>query len=154
MKIRWFALYDNSPIPYLQQQSYTRTNPWNSVFSIIIIISFIIINNKGFGSARLRESDMHPISRKTPAPQYQPIDRKKRTGKEKTIVGVEQLRPIKKHLPCSRNRQSHTIEYGVSKIVPEEHREGNKSPSVLRGSAARRCVRIHKCTDVRPEHRV
>ena len=29
----------------------------------------------------LRESDVHPISRKTPAPQYQPIDRKKTKGK-------------------------------------------------------------------------
>ena len=32
-------------------------------------------------SARLGESDIHPISPKTPAPQYQPIDRKKRKGK-------------------------------------------------------------------------
>ena len=29
----------------------------------------------------LLESDIHPISPKTPAPQYQPIDRKKRKGK-------------------------------------------------------------------------
>ena len=36
---------------------------------------------KEVGSARLRESDVHPISLKTPAPQYQPIDRKKRKGK-------------------------------------------------------------------------
>ena len=28
-----------------------------------------------------RESDKHPISPKTPAPQYRPIDRKKRKGK-------------------------------------------------------------------------
>ena len=33
------------------------------------------------GSARLRESGINPISPKTPAPQYQPIDRKKRKGK-------------------------------------------------------------------------
>ena len=32
-------------------------------------------------SARLRESDIHPISPKTPAPQYQHKDRKKRKGK-------------------------------------------------------------------------
>ena len=31
--------------------------------------------------ARLGETDIHPISPKTPAPQYQPIDRKKRNGK-------------------------------------------------------------------------
>ena len=36
---------------------------------------------KMVGSARLRESDVHPISPKTPAPQYQLVDRKKRKGK-------------------------------------------------------------------------
>ena len=36
---------------------------------------------KKVGSARLRESELHPISPKTPAPQYKPIDRKKRKGK-------------------------------------------------------------------------
>ena len=35
------------------------------------------------GSARLRDSDIHPISPKTPSPQYQPIDREKR--KEKIV---------------------------------------------------------------------
>ena len=41
----------------------------------------IIIIIKKVGSVRLRESDVHPISPKTPAPQYQPIDRMKRKGK-------------------------------------------------------------------------
>ena len=36
---------------------------------------------KKVGSATLRESDIHPISPKTSAPQNQPIDRKKRKGK-------------------------------------------------------------------------
>ena len=36
---------------------------------------------KKVGSARLRESDIHPISLKTPAIQCQPIDRKKRKVK-------------------------------------------------------------------------
>ena len=36
---------------------------------------------KKVSSARLGESDIHPTSPKTPAPQYQPIDRKKRKGK-------------------------------------------------------------------------
>ena len=31
---------------------------------------------KKVGSARLSESDIHPISPKTPAKQYRPIDRK------------------------------------------------------------------------------
>ena len=38
---------------------------------------------KKVGSARLRESGIHPMGPKTPAPQYQPIDRKKR--KEKRV---------------------------------------------------------------------
>ena len=36
---------------------------------------------KEVDSARLRESDLHRMSPKTPAPQYQPIDRKKTKGK-------------------------------------------------------------------------
>ena len=40
----------------------------------------IIIIKKGRQS-RLRESDIHPISPQTPAPQYQPIDSKKIKGK-------------------------------------------------------------------------
>ena len=43
----------------------------------------ILVLLKEVGSARLRECYIHPISPKTPAPQYQPMDRKKRKG---TIV--------------------------------------------------------------------
>ena len=47
--------------------------------SLIIII---IIIKKGRQCKAEREwSDIHPISPKTPAPQYQPIDIKKRKGK-------------------------------------------------------------------------
>ena len=55
---------------------------------------------KEVGSARLRESDIHPISPKTSTPQYQTINMKKRKGKivEDYIVGIEHLRPIKKAL--------------------------------------------------------
>ena len=64
------------------------------------LLLLLLLLFKKVGSARLRESGIHPISPKTPAPQYQPIDRKKRKGKRvKTIVGIEQLRPIKKHRP-------------------------------------------------------
>ena len=53
-----------------------------------IIIIIIIKKGRQWESAirrpwlyTLRESAIHPISPKTPAPQYQPIDRKKRKGK-------------------------------------------------------------------------
>ena len=47
------------------------------------VVIIIINNNKKGGGERvaLRESDIHPISPKTPASQYQPIDKKKRKGK-------------------------------------------------------------------------
>ena len=41
----------------------------------------LILLLKKVGSARLRESDIHPISPKTPAAQYQPINRNKGKGK-------------------------------------------------------------------------
>ena len=43
--------------------------------------NIIIIFLKEVDSARMRESDLHLISPKTPATQYQAIDRKKRKGK-------------------------------------------------------------------------
>ena len=45
------------------------------------LLFLLLLLFKKVGSARLRESDIQPISLKTPAPQYQPIDRKKRKGK-------------------------------------------------------------------------
>ena len=45
---------------------------------LLLLLLFLL---KDGGSARLRENDIHPISPKTPAPQYQPIHRKERKGK-------------------------------------------------------------------------
>ena len=45
------------------------------------VCQLLLLLFKEVGSARLRESDIHPNSPKTPAPQYQPMDRKKRKGK-------------------------------------------------------------------------
>ena len=68
----------------------------NRSFERIIIIIIILLKN--VGSARLRESDVHPISPKTPAIQYQPIDRKKRKGKRVEDYSRDsQLRPIMMH---------------------------------------------------------
>ena len=46
-------------------------------FNTLLLLLLLL---KKVGSARLGESDIHPISPKTPAQQYQPIDRKKRKG--------------------------------------------------------------------------
>ena len=46
------------------------------------LVNILLLILKKVGSARLRESGIHPISPKTLAPQYQPIDRKKRKGKK------------------------------------------------------------------------
>ena len=52
-------------------------NPKNAVHLKLVILLLL----KKVSSARLGESDKHSISPKKPAPQYQPIDRKKRKGK-------------------------------------------------------------------------
>ena len=46
-----------------------------------LLLLLLLLLLKKVGNARLGEGDIHPISPKTPAPRYQPIDRKKRTGK-------------------------------------------------------------------------
>ena len=50
-----------------------------AVFDWDVLLLLLVV--KQVGSARLRESGIHPISPKTPAPQYLPIYRKKRKGK-------------------------------------------------------------------------
>ena len=46
-----------------------------------LLLLLLLLLLEKVSSARLRESDVHPISPKTPAPQHQQIDRKKRKGK-------------------------------------------------------------------------
>ena len=53
----------------------------NSGSSLRTVLLLLLLLFKKFGSVRVRESDIHPISPKTSAPQYQPTDRKKRKGK-------------------------------------------------------------------------
>ena len=45
---------------------------------LIYLLLTVLLLLKKVCSARLRESNIHPISPKTRAPKYQPIDRKKR----------------------------------------------------------------------------
>ena len=42
---------------------------------------FLLLLLKKIGNARPGEGDCHPISPKTPAPHYQPVEEKKRKGK-------------------------------------------------------------------------
>ena len=55
--------------------------PWKGTKrSVLLLLLLLLLLLKKVGSARLRESDIHPISPKSPAPQYQLIDRNKRKG--------------------------------------------------------------------------
>ena len=83
----------------------------------------IIIIKKGRQCKAEREYVIYTISVR----KHQPHNTNLQTGKrekekqQKTIVGIEQLKPIKRISPAPETRQSHTIEYRVSKIVPERH---------------------------------
>ena len=61
---------------FLQYKVYCILKHLEVLSQIIIIIIKKRSAVQGGG-----ESDIHPFSPKTPAPQYQPIDRKKRKGK-------------------------------------------------------------------------
>ena len=70
-----------SAIPLLpphHRLKLTSVNP-ASTFHLLLLLLLLLL--KKVSSARLGDSDIHPMSSKTPAPQYQPIDRKKRKGK-------------------------------------------------------------------------
>ena len=56
----------------------------------LLLLQLLLLFKK-VGSARLRESDIHPFSSKTPAPQYQPIDRKR---KEKRVEDYSRDRAV------------------------------------------------------------
>ena len=56
---------------------YCSLNSRKELHFIIKDPLILLLLLKKVSSARLEESDIHPISPKTPAPQYQPIDRKK-----------------------------------------------------------------------------
>ena len=60
---------------------YTGPRLYITLYGSEAFVLLLLLLLKKVGSARLRESDVHPISPKTPAPQYQPVDRKKRQGK-------------------------------------------------------------------------
>ena len=53
---------------------------WRNLYTRFVSI-FLLLLLKKIGNARLGEGDCHPISPKTPAPHYQPIEEKKRKGK-------------------------------------------------------------------------
>ena len=50
------------------------------IYSVKVNKVLLLLLLKNVSSARLGESDIHPICPKTTAPQYQPIDRNKRKG--------------------------------------------------------------------------
>ena len=63
------------------------------------------------------ESDLHPVSPKTTALQYQPVERNKIKGK---------TAEDKRYLAAKANKialahQSHTIEYRVCKVILQRH---------------------------------
>ena len=72
----WLGESENIIRPNAIHTTSTRKKEKENTLLLLLLLSF-----KKVGSARLRESDIHPISPKTPALQYQPIDRKKRKRK-------------------------------------------------------------------------
>ena len=89
--------------------------------------------------------DWHPSSPKTSAPIIPTRRKKEENGK--TVVDIkERVSRLRKGIgPAFETRQSHTIECTVSKVVPKRCWMWNKKSAVLRGSAARRPIRVPIC---------
>ena len=66
---------------------------------------------------------------------------RKKEEKWKTVAN-------KKAFSALTTRQSHAIEYKVSKIVPMRHWDRNKGPARMRGSTARRRKSIPMCRHI------
>ena len=69
---------------------------YHMVRMVLLLLLF-----KKVGNARLGVGDQHPISPKTTAPQYQPIELRKRKGKQLVRKSQPAARQIKMHLQCS-----------------------------------------------------
>ena len=65
--------------------------PYSTAGLLLLLLLLLL---KKVSSARLGESDIHPISLKTPAPQCQPIDRKKRKGKRVVDYSRDRAGPM------------------------------------------------------------
>ena len=81
-------LHDPSLLPNLQCTLQCMEHALNGITDTLTFLTsklgantlllLLLLLFKKVVSARLRESDIHPFSPKTPAPQDQPIDKKKR----------------------------------------------------------------------------
>ena len=87
---------------------------------------------------------MDTLSVRRPRPKISNIRKKEENWKNssKTRKKERVASANKKIGHALKTRQSHSIEYWVSKIVPQRYFEGNKSSVVLRGSGPRRCISI------------
>ena len=118
--VRYLCSFGNGQLPYRR-----------STLPLLLLL-------KKVGSERLRESDIYPISPKTPAPQYQPIDGKKRKGKIAEDHSRDRTAKVnKKSLALLLKNATPTPSNMGLANHSRRTREGNKSPAVLRGSAAR-----------------
>ena len=64
---------EDSYIEFIRCKKFALDNLHHPLLLLLLL--------KKIGNARLGEGDCHPISQKTPAPHYQPIEEKKRKGK-------------------------------------------------------------------------
>ena len=100
----------------------------------------IIIIIKKDWQCKAGRGRLAPYQPEDPSPTLRTYRGKEEKGK--IVEEREQLGQQKGIGPALETRQSHTIKYWVNQIIPERDREENKSPAVLRGSAAGRPISI------------
>ena len=149
----------------LPTDSYTSPPPKLTIGGNLL--SLLLLND--VGSARLRESDVDPMSPKTPAPQYQLIDRKKRKGKivedySRDRAAQANTKTLTLLLKPASPSPSNT---GSARSFQRDNERGTKvlrysgllfpahGPSGMILHHSPFCSEVaHRYTDVRPDHRV
>ena len=124
----------------LGKQSSLCIIKYNHKLQASIFIIIIIIKKDWQCKAGRGRLPPHQYEAPSPTlPTYRGKEERENSWRQKSREQLGQQRGIG---PGLETRQSHTIEYGVNQSVPERYWESNKSPAVLRGSAAGRRISI------------
>ena len=97
----------------------------NEPSSGLLLLLLLLLLLKEVGNARLGGSDLHPVCRKTPAPQYKPIEKLKRNFKIWKTKWERAVNTNKKALalllepvsPTPSNTESVSTEILIGKII-------------------------------------
>ena len=141
MKKLWMTINFKSVNVWYMLRCMSRKTSW----TLKTLRNIIVIIIKKDWQCKAGRGRLTPYQSEDPSPTLPTFIGKDEKGKIVKTKKDGATRQTKRRWTCSWNPQSDTIKYGVNQIVPERYWEGNKSPAVLRGSAAGRRISKPMC---------